>query len=1049
MPALEITVQHAQPAPEEASPIWPATLELRLPHQLPRRVSAALQTGETWLADLHAQSTPEAYGRLLGEALFHGRLRDLFLSARTAAGDRPLHMLLVVEDPELQGLQWEWLAVPREDGTWDPLAHQQQLPLTRSLPSASGRSFAPLSRHDLRALIVLANPPENNRHGASRFDEQAVCEALHSALGDIPCDILGTIDDAVAKPTLANLRTRLTVERYALLHIVAHGTFSRQKEQTALYLLGEEGALDRVEDTRLERELRRLKELPHLIFFTACESAERGRHLPHTGLAQQLVRNVGIPAVVAMTRSVSMTTANELATHFYPPLRRHGSPALALAQARAALYERMDVLVPALYSRLENRPLFDDDDTRPPTPGEIEHGLQRLRTEMARRAPAFQELDREMVDILRGYADPQVRQEDPQKQAAWQAALEQADRLSRGVLEVSFTSLAGDAALPDYDDRCPFPGRRPFEMAEAPFFHGRQELVDQIVGALEAEQRVLVIGPAGSGKSSLLQAGVAARLAESHQLLVTTPDRPLEETVGDVDEPALLLVDQGERLFTRMSDPQRHDYAAALDALPSQVKILFALRESFLHLLDAEPALAPLAGAPQIAVPPLPPETLRDVIERQAAAVSLRFEAEVARTIVDDVAGEPGAMTVMQATLNLLWQERYGTWLRMKDYVRLGGAAEVAVALAEKSLAEMEEERRPIRHLLLRLAHIGDDPARATPRPMPLADLAVGDLDLAATRRLAARLADRGVIVTAEKAERGTAVKIAHEALLRRWPVFQQWARDDAPFLPRWEQLYAAQQRWRSTGHDPSALLRGRMLAEAQSLVEDYGSRLSGAEREFIATSAAAAAAAAARRETAQRNRAALLGFPAGAIGFGLTTYFVSQGAPLDFRLFLMFNQALYGGLAGLMLFLLLDPQLLRALDHARPADWLRAIAVSGGPVALLLAVNRFLTLSTAAVNPSAIILTILTALLTGFLAGGLVGAGIVWRSVREGARWTFIVAGLVAALCLAAGNYLSAQLVGEPVGIVPSLLSGLLLPTALLLAAELNRRSKEKETTE
>ena len=129
------------------------------------------------------------------------------------------------------------------------------------------------------------------------------------------------------------------------------------KQETTLYLAKPDGAVDPVSGTRLLERLQRLdprQGFPRFAFLAACESASATAEAAGAlgGLAQRLVRELGMPAVVAMTDKVTVATATALAGQFYRRLREHGQPDLALVEATAGLAERGDITVPALYSRL-------------------------------------------------------------------------------------------------------------------------------------------------------------------------------------------------------------------------------------------------------------------------------------------------------------------------------------------------------------------------------------------------------------------------------------------------------------------------------------------------------------------------------------------------------------------------------------------------------------------------------------------------------------------------------------------------------------------------
>ena len=150
--------------------------------------------------------------------------------------------------------------------------------------------------------------------------------------------------------------------------------------------------------TRLLERFTRLNPrqgFPRFAFLATCESASPTAEATGAlgGLAQRLVRELGMPAVVAMTDMVTVTTATALAGQFYRRLREHGQPDLALVEATAGLAERGDITVPALYSRLAGVSLFSDA-VRPLldlTPTEISDGLDRAAPLLAERAPVLLE----------------------------------------------------------------------------------------------------------------------------------------------------------------------------------------------------------------------------------------------------------------------------------------------------------------------------------------------------------------------------------------------------------------------------------------------------------------------------------------------------------------------------------------------------------------------------------------------------------------------------------------------------------------------------------
>ena len=158
------------------------------------------------------------------------------MAARPVADSGGLRILLVVEDPALQPLRWERLCAPDGMGGWDFLALDQRTPYSRYLPSLTDRRFPALGRRDLRALVVLADPPEGNPFGLAHFDAAATAAGIAEALGEIPHDLLAPLPGALGPAALDALAERITAGTYTLLHLVAHGQVQGDGE-TVVYLL--------------------------------------------------------------------------------------------------------------------------------------------------------------------------------------------------------------------------------------------------------------------------------------------------------------------------------------------------------------------------------------------------------------------------------------------------------------------------------------------------------------------------------------------------------------------------------------------------------------------------------------------------------------------------------------------------------------------------------------------------------------------------------------------------------------------------------------------
>jgi len=886
---LEVTLQYRR------GDLWPVVAEHRRPGELPARSEGLLGLAPAF-PDLDAFETalterldrPRDYGTLLGEALFQGTIRDAFVAARSGAGDG-LRVLLVVEDPELRPLRWERLCAPDGLGDWDFLALDQATPYSRYLPSLTDRRFPAIGRRDLRALVVLADPPADNPYGLAPFDARTSAASIAAALGEIPHDLLDPLPGAVGPASLDALAERVTAGGYTLLHLVAHGAV-RGDGETILHLLGTAGGVAPVTASELIRSLGRVgahRGLPHLVFLAACEGAKPETEAALGGLAQRLVRDLGIPAVVAMTDRVSIATAGALAAAFYTRLRARGEPDLALVEACAALQGRGDILVPALFGRLAGRPLFSDrlDGERPLTPAEIGFGLRRLGTLLAERAPVLTEPFEAQARLLRAGLDTDTGALSPAARAERQAALDGLDALAQEALDLGFPALALDQPVPTWDGRCPFPGLKAFQRDEQTFFFGREALVGTLTGRLRAERFLAVLGASGSGKSSLVLAGVVPRFFEREQsghadLRTLTPGADPETVLTralaaplPAGRDALLVVDQFEELFTLCADPGRRarfveGLIGAWQGRP-RLHVVLTMRADFWGDCAPYPALKDPMQAHQELIAPMDTGELRGAMEQQAAAVGLRFEADLSHGILAEVEGEPGAMPLLQHLLLELWRRRHGRWLRASEYRALGGIREAIAHTADGIYAGLAGDpagQQLLRGLFVRLTRLDETESepgqfRDTRQRVALPELTPAGSDPERLRALVQRLADARLLVTTTDPESGeTQVEVSHEALIRHWPRLRGWLDEDRA---SWILLAAVRQQaqdWHANGERDADLPRwGERLQTAAALFEQPRFAPTETERRFVEAARLLDARERADKEAQQRERLAAL----------------------------------------------------------------------------------------------------------------------------------------------------------------------------------------------
>ncbi|MEZ4660214.1 MAG: CHAT domain-containing protein [Caldilineaceae bacterium] len=888
MNTFEITIQR------KTGEAWPVIAEQSRPGSfLPVRSEGVLTVDP---ARLLALLEPRAYGVHLGEALFHDGLRDAFTRA-LADSNNDLRVLLFVEADDLRTLRWERLCAPLT-GAWDFLALDQQVLYSLYLPSVTDSRFPAIGRRDLRALVVAASPDGLDRYGLSHFDVPNAIACAVESLGEIPYDVLasgGGIDEhptlkPVGPASLDAICERLARETYTLLHIVGHGSFNQRSGETSLFLADNAGELGRVTATEIIARLSDIgnaSTLPHFTFLSTCESAAPEAEGALGGLGQRLVRELGMPAVIAMTEKVSVSTALALAKAFYRQLRQHGEVDRALVEASAGLIGAADATVPALYSRLGGRPLFSDllAQDRPLTNAEIRFGLTELEALIPVRGPVLNAQFSALAATLRAALTTESASLSPTLRKERDALLKQLEAITNEALEISFKALALGQEPPIYDARCPYLGLAAFHAENSAFFFGREPLVAKLVNRLQEHNFLAVLGGSGSGKSSLVLAGLLPALQAQQPDLTVRYLTPTHDPVGQLTRALatesngthqLIIVDQFEELFTlcpnlthrqqfldRLLQPH-HSPSPPATRHPQLATLILTMRADFWGECAAYPQLRDLMQAHQELVGPMTAQELRSSMEQQARVVGLRFEADLSNTILDDVAGEPGAMPLLQHALLELWKRRHGRWLRAAEYRALGGVQQAIARTADSIyLAQDEADRERMRAVFLRLTRIddgsqSDEQQRDTRRRVQLAELAADPAEATAIHALVQRLADARLVVTTVREGEGKGrveIEVTHEALIRHWPRLRTWLDEGRVALRLRQSIGSDAAQWEAGGRADDLLPRwNTRLEETQQLAQNPRFGLNQLERAYLDACSALRDREAAEKE-AQRQR--------------------------------------------------------------------------------------------------------------------------------------------------------------------------------------------------
>ena len=401
---------------------------------------------------------------------------------------------------------------------------------------------------------------------------------------------------------------------------------------------------------------------------------------------------------------------------------------------------------------------------------------------------------------------------------------------------------------------CPFKGLAPFDVTDAEYFFGRERLVADLVSRAVDSPLVGVVGPSGSGKSSIVRAGLLAALAagalpgsEGWQVVLLRPGEhpgdelqrslggePLPEAIAALahGEHLVLAVDQLEELFTICQDEaERAAFVADLTAAaldPERRAVLaVCLRADFYGRCAAYPGFADVLSRNHVLVGAMERDELSRAIELPARRAGLEIERPLADALVADIIGEPGGLPLLSAALLELWRLRHGNLLQLENYRQSGGVRGAVARLAEDVYAQMSEEDRALtRTIMLRLA-AGDAP-NVVRRRLPVAEFG-------RTRGAESVVAElvRARLLTIGDGE----VEVAHEALLREWPRFTAWLEESQQERRFRAHLAASASEWAARERDPSELYRGARLASALDWSAMRAEELDDLEREFIDTS--------------------------------------------------------------------------------------------------------------------------------------------------------------------------------------------------------------------
>ncbi len=440
-------------------------------------------------------------------------------------------------------------------------------------------------------------------------------------------------------------------------------------------------------------------------------------------------------------------------------------------------------------------------------------------------------------------------------------------------------------------DICPYKGLEYFDCndVDPKYFYGREQLTDQLIDKVRQSNFLAIVGASGSGKSSVMRAGLLHQLKQGRKLsgsgdwkiqILVPGEHPMENLassfinsdLSDVDRAeqlgkakellkkgaeglkllvqvsqapkVVIVVDQFEEVFTLCKDKnvaERKQFFAcllgAVEKAAGKLCVILAMRADFFgKCLEQEySGLGQKIQDNLVSVTPMNQEQLREAIARPAKRVNLRVEEGLIEQMLTDVEGAPGSLPLLQYTLTQLWEKRTDNQLKLSTYAQLGGIGGTLNQRAREVYQEFNPEQQDIaKHIFLCLTQLGEE-TEDTRRRVLKTDLVTAKYSQSAIDEVIRELAKERLIVTSHKVGKestveGVVVDVAHEALIRHWEDLRGWLDESRDPLRKQREIEKEAKNWQPHAEEeksPDYLWGGSKLAEAEVLLQKYATKVS------------------------------------------------------------------------------------------------------------------------------------------------------------------------------------------------------------------------------
>jgi WD40 repeat protein/energy-coupling factor transporter ATP-binding protein EcfA2 len=415
---------------------------------------------------------------------------------------------------------------------------------------------------------------------------------------------------------------------------------------------------------------------------------------------------------------------------------------------------------------------------------------------------------------------------------------------------------------------CPYQGLDKFTQQDAKFFFGRTTFVHNLLIDINSKPFVAVVGASGSGKSSVVFAGLIPKLPDTWRVISFRPtEKPFESlavalaevNINDTtlvrrhdvsalknifsnsnyrDVKTLLIIDQFEEVFTLCQDSHERNLfidalLAAINSLP-QFTLLVTCRADFLgKAISYQPLGQALQKYPPSLLAPMNRLELEQAIIEPAKQYCVEFEPGLVNKLIDDVGDGEGSLPLQQFALTQLWHKQRPGKLTHAAYREIGGVKQAIAIYAEdvyRQLHAYEQKMAPC--VFIQLVQPGEG-TEDTRRVATKHEIGADNWGLVQ------KLANKRLVITNrnESKNQEETVEIVHEALIREWARLQDWIHDNREFRSWQERLRLEVKEWQNSNYDSGRLLQETPLAIASNWYSTRALELTEEQQKFIEAS--------------------------------------------------------------------------------------------------------------------------------------------------------------------------------------------------------------------